>query len=380
MEQSPIYLSIPNLIGNERKYLMECVDTNFVSSVGPFVSRFEEEFAKYHQVKKAVATVNGTAALHIALILAGVTSEHEVLVPNLTFIAPLNALKYVGAHPILVDVKEESFGLHVEKLEEFLKKNASLKNGKCVNKKTKRVIKAVVPVHIFGFCVDMDPLLKLAKKYRLTVIEDASESLGTTYKNKLVGTLGDFGCFSFNGNKIVTSGGGGMIIGKSEKRLVRAKHLTTTAKVNDIHFAHNEVGYNYRMVNPLAAIGLAQFENLDKFIEIKRKNFLKYENLISSSDVELMKEPSHVRSNYWLYCLKIKKKKKIDDVIRYFANANVQVRPVWKLMEDIPMFKKCQKTNTDISKKLRKTIINIPCSTGIKDSEIERVAELIKGI
>ena len=255
-----ILLSIPNLKGNEKKYLLDCIDTNFVSSVGQYVDKFEEAFAAYHKSPGAVAVVNGTAALHISLQLAGVQTNDEVIVPNLTFIAPANAVKYLGAHPVLVDSSWETLGMCPVKLKQLLESDYKLVDGVCQNRKTERPLRALVVMHTFGNLVDIESILNIAEEFHLKVVEDACEALGASINGQKAGTFGDFGCFSFNGNKIITSGGGGMILAKNHDDLKKAKHLTTTAKINSLFFEHDEVGFNYRMVNILAALGLAQFE------------------------------------------------------------------------------------------------------------------------
>lgn len=377
-----IPLAIPNLCGNELLYLKECIETNFVSSVGPFVSRLEDEFAKYLGVKRAVAVVNGTAALHLSLILCDVTRDDEVLVPNLTFIAPVNAVKYIGAQPILVDSNRETLGMCPIKLEMFLEENTILKDGKCINKATGKVIKAVIPMHTLGVATDIERIVEISNKFYIDVIEDASEALGAKKNEKYIGSFGKIGCFSFNGNKIITSGGGGMLVTNDDKIADKAKHLSTTAKTDPIHFVHDEVGYNYRMVNILAAIGLAQLENLDKFLEIKKRNALLYKEFFDDiPSLNFHLPPQENESNYWFYSVQIKDNKySLNHLLENLINKRVHVRPIWELMENIKMYKDCMKTNTDISKDLRNTTINIPCSTNLTDDEIHRVCTAFKEV
>ena len=378
-----IPLSIPNLCGNERKYINECINTNFVSSVGPFVSRFEDEFAKYLGVKRAVAVVNGTAALHLALILSDIEMGDEVLVPNLTFVAPLNAVKYVGANPILVDSNWETLGMDPKKLEEFLESNSEMVDGFAINKTTGNKIKAVIPMHTLGICIKMDELLAVTSKYNLRVIEDSSESLGAVYRGKHTGTMGDFGCFSFNGNKIITTGGGGMLVTNNERLADKAKHLSTTAKTNGLHFVHDEVGYNYRMVNILAALGVAQLEMLDSFLNIKRGNFYKYKEKIDKIEGLQLHSPTNDKiSNFWFYSVVVEDEFPLtrEELLQHLLNNGVDARPIWTLMEDLKMYKGSVKTNQHVSRDIYKKIINIPCSTNLTCDELNKVCDVLEGV
>lgn len=376
-----IPLSIPNLCGNELKYLKECIDTNFVSSVGQFVCDFEKSFAKYLGVKRAVAVVNGTAALHLSLMVAGVGPGDEVLVPNLTFVAPLNAVRYLGANPILIDANPDNFSMCPNALSEFLRMNTHIIDGKCINKTTKKQIKVALPVHVFGMAAELDNLLKICNDYNISLIEDASESLGSKYKGKYTGTFGLTGCFSFNGNKIITSGGGGMIVSDDEQVANRLKHLSTTAKTSALEFTHDEVGYNYRMVNLLAAVGLAQFENLDKFLKIKHQNANRYvQKLEGIKGVEFHANANFNQSNCWFYSLKVNEYFPLskDDLIHFLIDKGIEVRPIWKLMEDLPMYSQCQKSLGNIARNLYETVINLPCSTNLSISEVDYICETLK--
>ena len=379
-----ISLSTPNLCGNEWTYIKKCLDDNFVSSAGQFVDEFENQFTKYLGVKNAIAVMNGTSALHMSLLLSGVSQNDEVLVPNLTFVAPLNAVSYLGAHPVLLDSSWDSLGLCPLKLKQFLEKNCSLINGKCFNKKTERFIKAIIPMHTLGTSVDMNPILDLSKKYQLKVVEDASEALGAMYKNKFLGTLGDFGCYSFNGNKIITSGGGGMIVTNNESLAKKAKHISSTAKVSkSLHFVHDEIGYNYRMVNILAALGLAQFENLDYFLNIKRRNAeIYFERLKGSEKFNFFMPPNNLDTNHWFYALILKDDASLnrDKVIDFFIKNGIDVRPLWTLMEDLPMYKGCFKGDLKTSREIRKRVINLPCSTSLKEEDIHHISNIIETI
>ncbi len=378
-----IPLSIPNLSGNELKYVTEAITDAWVSSVGPHVSKFEENFAKYIGTKYAVACVNGTAAIHISLLVAGVIANDEVIAPNLTFVAPINAIRYCNAYPILMDSNWENLGIDVNKLQGFLENNTYQKDGYTWNKNSNRRISAIVPMHTLGYPVDMDPLLKLAEKYNMVVIEDATESLGSEYKGKKTGNLGSIGCFSFNGNKIMTTGGGGMIVTNNVEIAEKAKHLTTTAKTDNIEYHHDQVGYNYRMVNVLAAIGLGQLEQMDTFVEIKRKNHSIYKEAIDKiPGFSLHVEQDFVKSNYWMYSLVLDSNCKytVRQLVDVFAKEKIQTRPIWKLMSDLPMFQDVETFTNDVSKDIYKRVLSIPCSTNIKHEEIVRVIDVIKNL
>lgn len=378
-----IPLSVPNLAGNELKYVSECIETGWVSSVGSYVDKFESQFAEYVGTKHAVAVMNGTAALHIALLLNDVKPGDEVLVPNLTFVATVNAVKYCYASPIFLDAGWENFGIDVNKLDSFIRNETVYRNGFTYNRSTGAKIKAIIPMHAFGYAVDMDPLLEICSKANIAVIEDATESLGSEYKGRKTGTLSRLACFSFNGNKIITTGGGGMITTDDELLAKRAKHLTTTAKTNPLDFDHDEVGYNYRLVNILAALGVAQLEQLPAFFEQKRKNIEYYSRLIEpSGNFYIHREPSYTKSNYWMYSLVIKDTQKfnVHEVIDVLAKEQIQARPIWKLMSSLPMFKDHQAYHCEVSQDIRNRVVNIPCSTGLTKEEIEKVAAVIKGI
>lgn len=270
--QEFVPLHEPRFSGNEKKYVQECIESTFVSSVGAFVDEFEKQFAKFTGSKYAIATVNGTAALHTALLLAGVSREDEVITQPLTFVATCNAISYIGAHPVFVDIDKETLGLSPEKLKEFLSQNTEVINGECVNKTTKRIIKAVVPMHTFGLPTKINELMGVCKEYSISLIEDAAESLGSYNEGKHTGTFGLLGAFSFNGNKIITTGGGGMVVTDNEELAKKAKHMTTTAKIpHSWEYDHDMVGYNYRLPNLNAALGCAQMELLPKFLKRKRQ-------------------------------------------------------------------------------------------------------------
>jgi len=356
-----IALHEPVFIGNEKKYLNECIDSTFVSSVGKFVDRFEKEFAEYVGSKFAIAVVNGTAALHIALKIIGVKETDEVITQPLTFVATCNAISYCGASPIFVDVDLDTLGLSPASLKNFLEKNCEIKNNKCINKITKKVIKACVPMHTFGHPVKIDEIKEICDKWHIELVEDAAESLGSLYKGRHTGTFGKVGVFSFNGNKIITSGGGGVIVTDDEELAKRAKHITTTAKIpHPYEYVHDEIGYNYRMPNINAALLVAQMENLDKFLKIKRDLAKKYEEFFSSIGIEFLKEPQNAKSNYWLNAVKLENKAKRDEFLECTNKNGVMTRPVWRLMNKLPMYKNAQKSELKNAEYLEDRIVNIP--------------------
>jgi aminotransferase in exopolysaccharide biosynthesis len=354
----------PTFSGNEWDYLKECLDSTFVSSVGKFVDRFEHDLAQYTGAKYVVATVNGTAALHIALKLAGVMQDDEVLVPALTFVATANAVAYCNATPHFVDSEESTLGIDVAKLRSYLLDHTKIIAGQCVNTVSGRIIRAVVPMHTFGHPVDMDGLMDLASEFKLVVVEDAAESLGSTYKGKHTGTLGILGVLSFNGNKTITTGGGGAILTNDPELARRAKHLTTTAKLTHAwEYRHDEVGYNYRMPNINAAIGCAQLEQLPQLLESKRDLFSRYQGAFNKVDgVQLMSEPSGCLSNYWLQTIVLTadNAKYRDVVIDATNNAGLMTRPTWVLMKELTQFSAMPSMNLDVARELSQRIINIP--------------------
>ncbi|MCL4430833.1 MAG: LegC family aminotransferase [Epsilonproteobacteria bacterium] len=365
--QEFIPLHEPRFIGNEKKYLNDCIDSTFVSSVGKYVDTFEKEFAKTIGSKYAIATVNGTAALHISLILAGVKRDDEVITQPLTFIATCNAISYIGAKPIFVDVDLDTMGLSPQSLDAFLKKTCEILDGKCINKTSGKVIKACVPMHTFGHPCKIDEIQAICNDWKIELIEDAAESLGSYYKNKHTGTFGTLGAFSFNGNKIITSGGGGVIVTDNEAFAKRAKHLSTTAKIpHPYEYVHDEIGYNYRLPNINAALLVAQLEQLETFLESKRALAKEYETFFWASDnVQFVKEPQESRSNYWLQAVLLKDKNQRDEFLK-FTNANsVMTRPIWRLMNELEMFQDSQCTSLENAKYLEERVVNIPSSVRI---------------
>ena len=353
----------PKFLGNEKKYLGECIDSTFVSSVGKFVDRFEEEIVKYTGAKYAIATSNGTSALHISLLLSGVKSGYEVITQPLTFIATCNAISYCNASPIFVDVDKDTMGMSPEALEDFLKENAIVKNQYCENKVTGNVIKACVPMHTFGHPCRIMEIKKICKKWNITLVEDAAESLGSLYNGRHTGTFGDLGVLSFNGNKIITSGGGGCILTNSEELAKKAKHITTTAKEPHMwEFSHDMIGYNYRMPNLNAALILAQLEQLNGFLNSKRSLAKSYENFFNSINMHFFSEHTDSKANYWLNSIILKDRSHRDLFLDETNSQGVMTRPIWKLMNKLPMFKHAQCGNLKNSEWLEGRVVNIPSS------------------
>jgi len=357
----------PKFLGNEKKYLNDCIDSTFVSSVGKYVDRFEEEFTQKVGSKFAIATVNGTSALHISLLLADVKKDDEVITQALTFVATCNAISYIGAKPIFVDVDLDTLGLSPTSLENFLEKNCEVIDSRCINKTTKKTIKACVPMHTFGHPCKIDKIKEICDRWHINLVEDSAESLGSYYKNKHSGTFSKVSAFSFNGNKIITSGGGGVIITDDEILAKKAKHLTTTAKVpHPYEYEHDIIGYNYRMPNLNASLLVAQLEQVDKFIKSKRDLALKYEEFFNSyKDIEFIKEPQDAKSNYWLQAVLLKDKDARDKFLDFTNKNGIMSRPIWKLMSELEMFKDCQKDDLKNSIYLQQRVVNISSSVVI---------------
>tara|TARA_B110000008_G_scaffold56892_1_gene56353 strand:- start:2551 stop:3690 length:1140 start_codon:yes stop_codon:yes gene_type:complete len=358
-----IPLHEPYFNGNEKQYLSDCIDSTFVSSVGKFVDEFEEKIADYVGAKYAVATCNGTSALHIALLLANVKENDEVITQPLTFVATCNVINYIGARPVFVDVDRDTMGLSPNSLNEFLELNTSIQNKKCINKTTGKTIKACVPMHTFGHPCKVDEIKEICEKYYVNLIEDSAESLGSLYKNKHTGIFGEMGIISFNGNKIITGGGGGCIITDDEVLAKRAKHLTTTAKVpHKWEFVHDSIGYNYRMPNLNAALLVAQLEQLEKIINRKRLLGNSYREFFKDSSVKFIAEPKNSKSNYWLNTVLLKNKKQRDLFLNETNSKGIMTRPIWKLMNKLIMFEGSQSGNLANSEWLEQRVVNIPSS------------------
>jgi len=358
-----IPLHEPRFVGNEKKYLSECIDSTFVSSIGKFVDELEDKIAKYTGSKYVVATSNGTSALHISLLLADVDKNSEVITQPLTFVATCNAISYCNAKPIFIDVDRDTMGLSPSALRYFLENNTTVKNKQCINNKTSKVIKACLPMHSYGHPCRIDKIKEICDEYCIFLIEDAAESIGSLYKYKHTGTFGQIGTISFNGNKIITAGGGGCIITNDKVLAKKAKHLTTTAKVpHKWDFNHDMVGYNYRMPNLNAALLVAQLEKLNDFITNKRNLANKYETFFKSMDYNFFKEPEDSRSNYWLNSIILKDKTQRDKFLEETNSNGVMTRPVWTLMNELPMFKGAQFDDLKNSKWLEERVVNIPSS------------------
>lgn len=357
-----IPLHAPVFKGNEKKYLEKCIDSTFVSSVGKFVDQFEEKLATYTGAKKSVVTVNGTAALHTALVLCGVKRNDHVITQPLTFVATANAIDYTQAKPIFVDVDLDTMGLSPEKLDYFLKNNCELKkDGYTYNKNTGNRIKACVPMHTFGHPVRIDQIVEICNNYNIDVIEDAAESLGSYVNKKHTGLFGKMGILSFNGNKVITTGGGGAIITNDENIAKQAKHITTTAKVpHKWKFVHDQVGYNYRMPNINAALGCAQLEYLDKILKEKRIIALNYEKYFESINVKFLNELEGTHANYWLNALILNNEEERDLFLEKTNSNNVMTRPIWNLMNKLEMYKQCVCGDLSNSNWLEERVVNIP--------------------
>ena len=368
----PVGLHEPTFAGNEWLYVKECLDSTFVSSVGKFVDRFEEDLAAYTGAKHAVAVVNGTAALHISLLLAGVKANDEVLVPALTFIATANAISYCGATPHFVDSEDTTLGIDTAKLRDYLQVYTQQCSGRCTNIATGQVIRAMVPMHTFGHPVDIDGLLAIAHDFNIVMVEDAAESLGSEYHGQHTGTFGLMGTLSFNGNKTITTGGGGAILTNDTEIALRAKHITTTAKLPHAwEFIHDEIGYNYRLPNINAALGCAQLEQLSAKLIAKRMLFKHYrDTFVPVEGAKLVVEPSQCRSNYWLQTIMLNEDQihQRDAILQATNHAGLMTRPVWRLMQHLSPFVNCPRMDLTTAELLAQRLINIPSSPSLVDS------------
>jgi len=378
-----IGLSEPVLEGNEGKYLLECVESGWISSAGPFVARFEEEIARRLEAKHAVATASGTAALHLALIACGVSANDEVILPSVTFIAPANAVRYVGAHPVFVDVDRATLQLDVEAVREFLETETVPSVEGVINRRTGRPVRAILPVHLLGHPVDMDALLELAKRFGLRVIEDASEAMGARYRGRSVGALGDVGCMSFNGNKTITCGGGGMFLTDDGGMAALARHLSTQARVSGEEFIHDRVGYNYRLTNLQAAVGLAQVEALERFLaaKVRIQQFYR-EELAVLPGVEMVESASWAESSYWLSAIRLSRGEGgvgPRDVRRSLSEQQIETRPLWQplhlspAMQPAQGFPACPQAEAAYEE-----CLCLPSTPSLSDGDLERVASAIR--
>jgi aminotransferase in exopolysaccharide biosynthesis len=379
-----IPLSVPNLKGNELKYVTHAVKTEWVSSGGAYVDEFEKKIADYVNSIGAVSCQNGTAGIHVALRISGTEAENEVIVPSLTFIAAVNPVKYIGADPIFMDC-DDSLTLDPIKLETFCKDECDFIDGKLINRKTKKHITSIIVVHVFGNMADMVKIMAVARNYNLKVIEDATEALGTYYtdgpfKDKYAGTMGDIGVYSFNGNKIMTTGGGGMIVSNNQEYLQRAKHLTTQAKSNEVYYTHDEIGYNYRMTNLQAGLGIAQLEQLETFIENKKENYFKYKKAFENhKDLEVISFREDIRPNYWFYSLFVSStfNKTRNELIDYLQSQAIQTRPIWGLIHEQKPYLDSQTYKIEIASEYLGHVVNLPCSSNLTSEDVEYVIRTI---
>ncbi len=377
-----IPLSVPEIGGNEWAYIKECLDTNWVSTAGPFVERFELEFARKLGASHAVACQSGTAALHVALLVAGIGPGDEVLVPALTFVAPANAIRYADATPVLVDVEPKHAGIDLNLVEAFLREDCARAGARLVNRTSGRRVAGVMPVHLLGHPVDMDRLMALAEEFGLIVIEDATESLGATYKERHAGTIGHLGCFSFNGNKIMTTGGGGMIVTARADWAKRAKHLTNQAKVDPIEYDHDEIGYNYRLTNIQAAMGVAQLERLDAYVEAKRAIAARYADAFADvPGLCSVPQANWARTNWWLYTVLIESAEfGIDSraLLRRLDAQRIQARPLWRPLHMGPPHRGERVLGGDVAKRFNAEGLSLPSSVGLAPEQQARVIEAVR--
>lgn len=374
-----LLLSGPNMCGNEWKYVKDCLDTGWVSSVGAYVDQFEKMSAEFAGTKYAVATSSGTTALHICLLMMGVDHNDYVITPNITFIATCNSIKYTGANPIFIDTDENTWQMDLNLLQEFLETETEQRENVCHYKKDGKRIPAIMPVHVLGNICDMDRLMALAAKHNLVVIEDSTEALGSYYKGKHAGSFGLMGTFSYNGNKIITTGGGGMIITDDEALAKKAKHLTTQAKSDPFEYVHDEIGYNYRLVNVAAAMGVAQMELLPSFIKRKKEIISFYKDALKGvGDISFQQVSDDVNPNWWLPTIKTNRQR---DVLKILNDNKMQSRPFWVPMNQLRMFKdNIYYNKTDRSDFVYKHCLSIPCSTNITDADLEAVSNKIKEV
>jgi len=359
-----IPLHAPVFRGREKEYLIDCINTGYVSSVGSYVTKFEKMCCDYVRISYAVATVNGTSALHTALHMLDVSSEDEVLTQPLSFVATSNAIKYCGAVPVYVDVEKETFGMSPDSLSIFLKKYAEIdKQGNCINKSTGRKIKVCIPVHVFGHPVRIYDIVEICKDYRIYVVEDCAESIGSTVRGVHTGRFGKIGAFSFNGNKTITTGGGGMLVTDDEELATRAKHITTTAKTpHKWEYIHDETGFNYRLPNINAALGCAQMEELPKYINNKRELAKAYKDFFNDTEIDYFEEKQGYKSNYWLNAIIMKNESDRDEFLQYSNDKGVMTRPLWRLNNKLKMYENCQHGSLDNAEWLESRVVNIPSS------------------
>jgi perosamine synthetase len=376
-----IPLSIPHILGNEGKYLAECVETNWVSTRGPFVDRFERELAGVTGAQHVVACASGSAALHVALLVAGVEANDEVLVSDLTFIASAAAIKYCNAWPVLIDAEPLYWQMDPQKLADFLQRECHVVSGRLVNRTSGRRVRAVMPVHVLGHPCDMNAISDLARRYELPVVADAAEAMGTTYDGKPAAALADVAGLSFNGNKIITSGGGGAVVTNDERLSDRARYLTTQAKDDDVEFVHGAVGFNYRLTNLQAAFGVAQLEKLDVCLESKRKTSSYYAGALRDLPLTLPSQAPLARSSWWLYTVLVDESRSAVDrrtLMKTLADARIETRPLWRPVSQQTPYADCQAYHCDVSADLHRRSLSLPCSVGITDDDLSRVVAMMK--
>jgi perosamine synthetase len=376
----PIPNAVPYLGGHEWQYVKECLDTNWVSSVGPFVERFERDIASAVGARHAVATVTGTAALHVALLVAGVEPGDEVLVPALTFIATANAVRYCGAVPVFMDSEPRTWGVDPDKVGDFLARECVARDGALVNRASGRRVRALLPVHLYGHPADLDPLLALAERHRLVVVEDAAEALGARYRDRRVGCLGLVGCLSFNGNKVITSGGGGMVLTNDDRLAQRARLLTTQGRAGGPEWLHEEIGFNYRLTNLQAALGVAQLEQLEAFVDAKRKTAAAYAAALGAlGGVEVAGEAPWAFSTFWMSSVLLDPERYGDvrGLIAAAAREGIQLRPLWYPLHRQPVFAGTQAYRIEVADGLHARGVSLPCSVGITPAEIGRVVDFL---
>lgn len=379
-----IPLSVPNIKGNELKYVTEAIESEWVSTAGGYITEFEKQFADYLNIGSACACQSGTAGLHLCLRALGISNGDIVLVPTLTFIATINSLMYENATPVFFDC-DSNMCIDVNQIKEYLEKQCNFDGKIVTDRKTGAMVKAIVPVHVFGDTSNMEKLMEIANEYGLYVIEDATEALGSNYKSgkfkdKYSGTIGHLGVFSFNGNKIITTGGGGMVVSQDKNLIEKIKYLSTQAKDDQVYFVHNEIGYNYRMTNVQAAIGIGQLERLNEFINVKKKNYEQYKKRLEGCSLgKIVEFRDNINPNYWFYSFKLNERNPIlrDKLINYLQSKNIQTRPIWKLNHTQKPFEKYHCVGDDNAKAFYDSIINIPCSSNLTCEEVNIVCDEI---
>jgi aminotransferase in exopolysaccharide biosynthesis len=377
---------IPDIAGNEIKYLKECIDTKWISSVGPYVDRFETLFSNYHHVSTATAVSSGTAAIHLALKALNVNHNDMVLCPTVTFIGTVNPIFYLGAEPVFIGVESETLNIDIESLVHFFQTETIKNDGRLIYKKNGRLIKAMIVVHLYGNPANMDMIIELSNQYNIPVLEDAAESLGAKYNNRLLGTIGDIGCFSFNGNKIITTGGGGMIISRDEEKTLLTKHMSTQAKTDSFEFLHDQIGYNYRLSNLCAAVGVAQMESLDDFIQKKRQTALYYKELfLKNNKLRILEPEQNCFGTYWMTLTQINPSYRKTgyaylEKIRKLSKQGLGVRPIWYPLHKLPIFKDHNYFGKDNSSDLYQTTFCLPSSVSITNQEMETTVSMIDSI